>query len=80
VLTKEPTPPEASATGDAQKSSSTEAIVRATRLEDLLHTATQLPMAPLTFAEMHKALGDLHVVSNPLRSMASTQSPRVDSV
>nr|XP_051216152.1 uncharacterized protein LOC127333756 [Lolium perenne] len=61
VLTKEPTPPEASATGDAQKSSSTEAIVRATRLEDLLRTATQLPMAPLTFAEMHKALGNLHV-------------------
>jgi hypothetical protein len=31
--------------------------------EEVLRTATQMPMASLTFAEMHKALDNLHVVS-----------------
>jgi hypothetical protein len=44
---------------------STEATMHAPRPEDgeELRTATQLPTPSLTFAEMHRALGDLHVVS-----------------
>jgi hypothetical protein len=68
TLAKGPIVPEADAV-------STEAIVHAARHEELVRTATQLPLPSLTFAMMHKALGDLHAVS-----MASTQSPRVDLV
>jgi hypothetical protein len=47
---------------------STEATMHAPRPEDgeELRTASQMPMASLTFAEMHRALGELHVVSNML--------------
>jgi hypothetical protein len=60
---------------------STEAAMHAPRPEEgeELHTANQMPMASLTFVEMHKALSDLHVVSVFLAEYGIPQSPRIDS-
>jgi hypothetical protein len=64
VLAKGPSLSEPGAAGSAQKSASTDAVIRATRPEEVLRSATAHLLPSLTFAEMHKALGDLHVVRN----------------
>jgi hypothetical protein len=45
-----------------------EAVVHATAPEegDELRTSRQLPLASLSFAEIHKALGEVHTVSRIL--------------
>ncbi|KAM0828373.1 hypothetical protein ACQ4PT_067605 [Festuca glaucescens] len=61
ALAKEPTPSELGAAEGARKDASTDAIVRGTSSEEVMRRAAAYPVPLLSFAEMHRALGDLHV-------------------
>jgi hypothetical protein len=57
---------------------SMEAAVHTTAPEegDELRTSNQLPLASLSFAEIHKALGKVHVVSSIFWVVRSPPNPR----
>ncbi|KAM0881040.1 hypothetical protein ACQ4PT_033206 [Festuca glaucescens] len=61
ALAKEPTPSEMGAAEGARKDASTDAAVRGTNSEEVTRRAAAYPVPSLSFAEMHRALGDLHV-------------------
>ena len=46
---------------------STDAVVHGTSSEEVTRIAAAYPVPSLSFAEMHRALGDLHVVRKLLR-------------
>ncbi|KAM0854896.1 hypothetical protein ACQ4PT_050127 [Festuca glaucescens] len=60
ALAKEPSTSEMGAPGGLGKDASTDAVVRATSSEEVVCRTTTHPMSSLTFAELHRALCDLH--------------------
>ncbi|KAM0910660.1 hypothetical protein ACQ4PT_013989 [Festuca glaucescens] len=61
ALAKEPTPSRLGVAEGARKDASTDAVVRGTSSEEVTRRAVVYPVPSLSFAEMHWALGNLHV-------------------